>query len=122
MGAPVVHFELWSKDPDTLSDFYKTVFGWEIRAIPDMNYHLVEAASERGIGGGIMTPQEGKWPSDMTFYLDVDDLAAYGQKVVDAGGTILVEEMDVPGVGSFSLFADPDGRVMGMWKQGEGGK
>jgi len=27
-----------------------------------------------------------------------------------------VEEQEVPGMGSFSLFADPDGRVMGMWK------
>jgi predicted enzyme related to lactoylglutathione lyase len=28
-----------------------------------------------------------------------------------------VERQDVPGVGLFSLFEDPDGRVLGMWKQ-----
>ena len=47
----------------------------------------------------------------------VNDLATYRQKIVDAGGKIVVEEMAVPGVGSFSLFEDPDGRVLGMWKQ-----
>jgi predicted enzyme related to lactoylglutathione lyase len=34
-----------------------------------------------------------------------------------AGAKIVVEKMDVSGVGQFSLFEDPDGRVLGMWKQ-----
>ena len=52
----------------------------------------------------------------MAFYVAVDDLAAYRAKVVEAGGKIIVEEQQVPGMGSFALFADPDGRVTGMWK------
>ena len=28
-----------------------------------------------------------------------------------------VENQEIPGVGAFTLFADPDGRVNGMWKQ-----
>jgi predicted enzyme related to lactoylglutathione lyase len=39
------------------------------------------------------------------------------QKVMAAGGKMIVEQQEVPGVGSLSLFEDPDGRVMGMWKQ-----
>jgi predicted enzyme related to lactoylglutathione lyase len=54
----------------------------------------------------------------MSFYIDVDGLAAYRKRVVAAGGRILVEEQEVAGMGSFSLFEDPDGRVMGLWKQG----
>lgn len=119
MGKGVVHWELWSKEPDKVSDFYAKVFDWKISAIPEMNYHLVDTDSESGIGGGIMKPQDGEWPSNMTFYIDVDDLATYRQRIVDAGGQIVVEEMEVPNVGWFSLFADPDGRVLGMWKQGE---
>jgi hypothetical protein len=117
MGQPVVHWEFWSKDPAKLSGFYRQVFGWEIRHIPEMNYHLVETGGTGGINGGIMTPQEGPWPGNMAFYIDVDDLGAYAAKVRAAGGKILVEAMDVPGVGQFSLFEDPDGRVLGMWKQ-----
>ncbi len=33
-----------------------------------------------------------------------------------AGGKVVVEEQEVPGMGAFSLFSDPDGRVMGIWK------
>jgi len=117
MGSPVVHWELWSEDPEGIADFYKKVFDWEIRSIPDLNYHLVETGGEGGINGGIMKPQKGPWPGKLALYIDVDDLQAYGKRVVEAGGKIVVEAMEVPGVGHLSLFEDPDGRVLGMWKQ-----
>jgi predicted enzyme related to lactoylglutathione lyase len=117
MGNPVVHWEMWSEDPDRAAKFYEKAFGWSIRSIPEMNYHLAEAGGEGGIGGGIMKPQAGPWPAKLTLYIDVDDLDAALQKVVDAGGEVVVEQMDVPGVGSLSLFEDPDGRVIGLWKQ-----
>lgn len=117
MGKPVVHFELWSKDPQKVSDFYAQVFDWKIEHIPAMNYRLVTTGSEQGIGGGIMKPQDGPWPGNMSFYIDVEDLGAYRKKITAAGGKILVEEMPVPGMGAFSLFEDPEGRVLGIWRQ-----
>ena len=116
MGKPVVHWEFWSKDPSKVSDFYSKVFDWKIQPIPGMDYHFVDTQGG-GINGGIMKPQEGPWPGNMAFYIDVDDLGSYRQRITDAGGKIIVEEQEVPGMGSFSLFADPDGRVLGIWKQ-----
>jgi uncharacterized protein len=70
-----------------------------------------------GINGGIVKPdREGPWPGNMTLYILVDDLAAFRRKIVAAGGKIHVEEQEVPGMGSFTLFADPEGRMMGIWK------
>jgi uncharacterized protein len=117
MGRPVVHWEFWSEDPDRTSRFYQEVFDWQIRTLPDLNYHLVETGGTGGINGGIMKPQRGPWPSKLAFYIDVDDLDAYGKRIRDAGGKIIVDKMDVPGVGQLSLFEDPDGRVLGMWKR-----
>jgi predicted enzyme related to lactoylglutathione lyase len=117
MGKPVVHWELWSKDPEKVSDFYTEVFDWSVQHVPELDYRLVETGGEGGINGGIMKPQEGAWPGNMAFYIEVEDLTAYRKKIVDAGGKVVVDEMEVPGVGSFSLFEDPDGRVLGMWKQ-----
>ena len=37
--------------------------------------------------------------------------------MVDAGGKIVVDKQAVPGVGELSLFEDPEGRVLGLWKQ-----
>ena len=36
-----------------------------------------------------------------------------------AGGTLVVEKQEVPGMGTFSLFTDPDGRMLGIWKRAE---
>ena len=37
-------------------------------------------------------------------------------RIVDTGGEVLIEEQEVPGMGRFSLFKDPDGRMIGLWK------
>lgn len=117
MANPVVHWEMWSKEPAKVSDFYAKVFGWNVQHMPEMDYRFVEAGGAGGIGGGIFQPKEGgPWPGNLALYVDVDDLAAYGKRIVEAGGKMVVENQEVPGMGSFSLFADPEGRVMGIWK------
>lgn len=115
MGRPVVHWELWSQNPEQVSDFYKNVFEWEIQHIPEMDYRLVNTG-EGGIGGGIMKPQDGPIPAPTSLYIDVDDLDAYAAKIKAAGGTMIVEKQGVPGMGAISLFLDPEGRMIGLWK------
>lgn len=85
--------------------------------MPKMNYRMVETGGEGGINGGILKPErEEPWPANMLFYVAVDDLAAYRKKVVAAGGRIHIEAQEVPGMGAFSLFTDPEGRMMGLWQ------
>jgi len=122
MGNPVVHWELMSKDPAKVSAFYEGIFGWKVQHVPELNYRIVDTGGEGGINGGIFRPdREGPdpknpWPGNMVFYINVDDLAKFRKKVVAAGGKIHVEHQDVPGMGAFSLFTDPDGRMMGLWQ------
>ncbi len=117
MPHPVVHWELWSQDPPKCADFYAKAFDWQINHMPEMDYHMVDTGGDGGINGGIMQPEKGDWPGNMAFYISVDDLDAIKQRIKDAGGKIVVEQQDVPNVGSFCLFQDPDGRVLGCWKQ-----
>ena len=116
MGQPVVHWELWSKEPEKISEFYGKVFGWDIQHVPDLNYRMVETGGEGGINGGIMKPQEGPWPGNMAFYVAVDNLDSYAKKIKDAGGKMIVEKQEIPGMGYLSLFSDTEGRVLGMWQ------
>jgi hypothetical protein len=117
MGRPVVHWELWSENPEGIGKFYEKAFGWNVRHIPEMSYHLVETGGTGGINGGIMTPKKGPWPGKLAFYIDVDDIETHCKTIEAAGGKIVVPRQDVPGVGAFALFEDPDGRVLGIWKQ-----
>jgi predicted enzyme related to lactoylglutathione lyase len=126
MGNAVIHFELMSKDPARLSTFYAKVFDWKIQDMPQISYRIVDTGAQgemKGINGGIVKPDKPEpWPGNMTMYILVDDLVAYRKKVTAAGGRILIEEQDVQGMGSFSLFADPEGRMIGLWKAKAGGR
>ncbi len=117
MGQPVVHWELWSKDPQKVSEFYTKAFGWSVKHLPEMNYWLADTGGQGGINGGFMTPKEGPWPGNICLYIDVSSLGPAVEQVKRAGGKIVVEQMEVPGVGRFALFEDPDARVMGIWEQ-----
>ena len=120
MGNPVVHWELMSKEPAKVADFYAKLFGWKVDYRPELNYRTVDTAAKgemKGINGGILKPDRpGPWPGSMVLYVLVDDLSAYRKKIIAAGGKIHVEEQKVPGIGKLCLFTDPDGRMMGLWK------
>lgn len=117
MGQPVVHWELMSRDPAKIADFYEKLFGWKIDHRPEMNYRIVDTGAGAGINGGIIKPERPEpWPGQTLFYIAVDDLAAYRAKIAAGGGRIQVEEQQVPGMGAFCLFTDPEGRLLGLWK------
>ena len=120
MGRPVVHFELMTKHPEKVAEFYEKIFGWKIQHHPEMNYRIVETGARgamAGINGGIVQPErEGPWPGNQLFYVLVDELAPYREKIVKAGGQIHVAEQEVPGMGWLTLFTDPEGRMNGLWK------
>ena len=117
MGQPVVHFELWSEDPANTSQFYCKVFDWRIRYMEELNYRIVETRGEDGIDGGVSQLAEGRGPERMCFYILVDSLEDYLEKIRGAGGRTIVERQEVPNAGAFALFEDPDGRVLGIWEK-----
>src|SRR5437868_1237005 len=91
VGRPVVHWELMSKDPEKIADFYAKIFGWKIQYHPEFDYRMVDTGGKGGINGGIVKPKhEGPWPGNMVFYIDVDDLAAFRKRIVEAGGKIQI--------------------------------
>jgi hypothetical protein len=69
MGNPVVHFELMSKNPEKVSDFYAKTFGWKVKHMPEINYRVVDTAMGvpvPGINGGIVKPDKPEpWPGNM---------------------------------------------------------
>jgi predicted enzyme related to lactoylglutathione lyase len=73
MGNPVVHWELMSKDPGKVADFYAGIFGWKVDHRPELNYRIVDTAAKgemKGINGGILKPDRpGPWPGNMLFYI-----------------------------------------------------
>ncbi len=111
MAHPVVHFEIGGRDGKALATFYGRLFGWQPQpAGPD--YWLVPPEGG-GIGGGLMQTRPGM-PSYITVYVQVEDLHAALDRAAALGARRLVEPTLIEGVGSFALFQDPEGNVVGL--------
>ena len=112
MGRSVVHFEIASPNLERASDFYRELFDWQIGEEEVDGYRLVRT-EEGSIGGGLLRAPEGIFPY-VTIYVAVDDLHATLRRVEDLGGKMVVEPMPIPGIGSFAMFQDPDGVMVGI--------
>ena len=49
-------------------------------------------------------------------YVEVDDISAILTKVEELGGSVMVPENEVTGMGHFAWIKDPDGNQVGLWK------
>jgi len=114
MPNPVVHWEILGKDGKKSQEFYSRLFDWNVDANNPMNYGIVTAGPDGGIGGGIGAAQQGT--PMVTFYVQVDDLDAYLKKAESLGGRTVVPPTEIPNMVTFAMFADPDGNAVGLIK------
>ncbi len=112
MGNPVLWFEVAGKDQPALKGFYTDMFEWQARDAEGMPYSMMQTTSD-GIGGGVGAAPPGS-DGHVTFYVQVDDLAAALTKAESLGGKQLTEPMDVPGGQQIAHFADPEGHFVGL--------
>lgn len=112
MGRPI-HFELQSKDCEKAQKFYGDLFGWKFQQFGGHEYWLAMTGEGPGIDGGLM-PSNGlqNWVCTM----DVENLDSHMQKVEQAGGTIVVPKMPIPGMGWVAYGKDLDGNIFGMFQ------
>jgi uncharacterized protein len=117
MGAPITWFEITSRQPSRLIEFYRELFDWTISDSPDAGYWLVDTGGGGdAIGGGIGATQAPDDPGGVTIYMRVDDLQTCLDKAEKLGGKTVVPPTDLPGnYGRFAMFADPDDHIVGLW-------
>ncbi len=118
MGNPLCHFELMVMDPGRAKEFYGKVFDWTFQSWGDdapMEYDMVDTGAEPG-GGMMKKPAEAPHPALSVYFL-VDDVDATLAKAQEAGGTMIVPKMEIPGIGWHGMFMDPDGIPVGVFQE-----
>ncbi len=60
-------------------------------------------------------------PGGIVFYVAVEDIPKTLKKAEKLGAETVKEKTEIPGMGWFGLFSDPDGNIIGVFtpKQGE---
>lgn len=128
---PVIHFELPAKDTKRAGKFYADAFGWEITPLgpemgdftlafttaTDTKSRMPEKAG--AINGGFYKKTGRKDQTKVTIL--VDDMRRAIERVEGAGGKFVPGPngdtvMDMPGLGLFATFTDPEGNAVQLYE------
>lgn len=121
---PVVHFEMPYENSERLRKFYTDAFGWQMQQLgKEMGEYVLATTTETdenrmplktgAIGGGFY-PKGPEMPVCPSVVIAVEDLKVAMKKVTDAGGKILGEPMEIPGIGKFVSITDSEGNRVGV--------
>ncbi|MDQ3281016.1 MAG: VOC family protein [Acidobacteriota bacterium] len=116
----VIHFEMAYEDRDRMRNFYEAAFGWHTQTLgPEMWNYVLATTTETGpdrmpirpgaINGGFHQKPADPVAHHPSLVIGVDDVQDAMQKITAAGGTLLNEPMEIPGVGLYVSFRDTEG-------------
>jgi predicted enzyme related to lactoylglutathione lyase len=116
---PVVHFEMPYEHRERMANFYESAFGWQTQMLgEDMGNYVLATTTETdengpkrpgAINGGFF-PKKPDWPAQYpSIVIAVDDIRESVKRVTSAGGKVLGEPMEIPGVGQYVSFIDTEG-------------
>ena len=116
MANPFVHVELNTTDVAKAKAFYSQLFAWKMEDVPmdSGTYTMIDVGD--GTGGGLMQHPMPGAPSLWLPYVLVDDIDAATKKAKALGATMIKDVTEVMGMGWFSIFSDPTGATLGLWK------
>lgn len=103
--------EFQGEDVTSARSFYENVLGWQIAEMPmqDNTTYPGIMVGEQPVGGfAAHSGAQGSWLP----YVTVDNVDQRTRAAKDAGGEILSEPFDAPGVGRISVVRDPMGAAI----------
>jgi len=118
MPAPVLQWQLVSKNPEQLARFYGELFGWSITTKNALGYRQV-STGERGLGGGI-------WPappdahSFVQLFVGVPDVGQAVARATELGARVIVPPTTLTDGDVMAVLADPCGVTFGVMRHEPG--
>ena len=113
-------YDLMTSDTAAAAKFYRDVIGWTSTDVSiGHNQYAVFAVGPANVGGLMPLTEQARAdgiPPCWTGYILVDDVDGYTGRVKAAGGKVLREPVDVPGMLRFSVVSDPHGAVFILFK------
>jgi predicted enzyme related to lactoylglutathione lyase len=120
----VVHFEIPFDDANRAQIFYKNVFGWQINAMPNMDYYIATTTEadpktmmprEPGAinGGMLKRDPTGTYPILVIAVSSIDETL---KKIAKSGGQTVLPKMKVGDFGYYARISDTEGNIIGIWE------
>ena len=109
MANKLCYFELLVSDVSKAKDFYTKVFDWKIKPsgmAGTHDYHDIDTGAEPS--GGLMRKPDEAPAHMLTTYILVDSIDDTLKRVAEAGGQVGTPKREIPTMGWWALFLDPD--------------
>jgi predicted enzyme related to lactoylglutathione lyase len=108
--------DLGIPDLQRAEEFYSAVFGWDFDEGPEESgYYTMCLLRGQPVAALMPNPD----PNATTFwwntYFATDDCDGTAKRIADAGGTVVMEPMDVMDAGRMVMALDPQGGQFGLW-------
>jgi uncharacterized protein len=104
--------ELMASDTLRQQGFYGELLGWEFEQFKPGEFDYPVIKTGGGFHGGLMQLEQRGAPSHWLAYVDVPDVDATAERAKAGGANVHVEPREIPDVGRFTAFADPQGGVI----------
>jgi predicted enzyme related to lactoylglutathione lyase len=113
-----------AEDRQRMAKFYQNAFGWQTQMLgEEMGNYVLATTTETdetgpkkpgAINGGFF-PKKPDWPAQHpSVVIAVGDMQAAIKKVAEAGGEVLGQPMEIPGVGLYVSFFDSERNRVSM--------
>lgn len=112
MTPRLTHFAINTDDVEGTQTFYESVFGWQFRSYgPPGFVQILDETGETPMGSIQQRRQLLDDAPTLGFEctFGVDDVDLVRERVLSAGGRILMDKATIPGVGHLLAFEDPGG-------------
>jgi predicted enzyme related to lactoylglutathione lyase len=106
-------------DPEAAASFYNGLFGWEfVNRMPEDadGQYLIAQLRGRDVAAVGSQPEQAPPTPGWNTYVWVDSADDTAARVKAAGGTVLMEPVDVFDAGRMAVFSDPSGAVFSVWQ------
>ncbi len=113
-GTPT-WIDLGIPDLDRATEFYGALFGWTFETGPAETGHYTTCFLD-GRRAAALMPVEATGRYWWNLYFATDDCDATARRITAAGGTLLMEPMDVMEHGRMAVALDPVGAQFGLWQ------
>jgi predicted enzyme related to lactoylglutathione lyase len=113
-NGKICYIEMPTTDIARSADFYKTVFGWNLRKRGDGTTAFDDATGE--VSGAWVLGRPPASAPGLLFYIMVDSVEAAVEAVTANGGEI-VQPIGVDAPEITARFRDPGGNVIGLYQE-----
>ena len=112
MKRSVVHFEIGCSDIEQASQFYQSVFDWQLTR--HGNAAIISTGEDAPLSGHLNQLGPDDPQNYVTVYIETDSLHADLAAIESNGGEVFVKPITLPDGREFAWFRDVAGNLLGL--------